>query len=471
MAISSKYSFKLIAAVLVISAVFVLYRKAPENTNVQYNKEGFSPKIVTINKGDVVTFINSSGLSFWPASDLHPSHLVYPEFDSKSALPSGQSWSFEFNKIGKWAFHDHLDPTKIGTVVVKGFPGSLLAQRVSQKIGDIFILIKGENEFVTKKIAECSTGLSFESGRQCWERAIGDVDKIFGTNAAFDFLQKASSLDPQIQGTCHYYSEYIGFLAYERFFRGQKPEIYKSADICGYGFYHAFLQELVSHTKDISQAYEYCEGLDYGGSGSFGKENCIQGMGIGLVFMNAGVYYGMDDIIVNLSASECGKFFSKDSEIADICINGVFSGLAHLYFGDHGIYLDLKKEDPFWVCRNFDISLQRECYPALSEVVYYSGGEDINKTVNHISAIKDDIARRLTAEKLGIAIYSSGYFKGRQHSPLFVCKFPDTEVSESCFDGYIKRYIAVEVRALEGKLKEEVCEIPDLPDYRKKTCN
>lgn len=87
---------------------------------------GFSPEILTIKVGETVTFVNKQSSPSWPASAVHPTHRSYPEqggcigskFDACKGLKNGESWSFTFNQKGTWKYHDHLDPSKIGTIIV-----------------------------------------------------------------------------------------------------------------------------------------------------------------------------------------------------------------------------------------------------------------------------------------------------------------------------------------------------------------
>lgn len=86
------------------------------------NPEGVTPKELTIAVGDTVEFRNSDVKPHWLASNPHPSHADYPEFDPKAALAPGGVWSFKFTKAGTWKFHDHLNgrDTKFqGTIIVK----------------------------------------------------------------------------------------------------------------------------------------------------------------------------------------------------------------------------------------------------------------------------------------------------------------------------------------------------------------
>lgn len=79
----------------------------------------YTPSDIEIKRCTKVTFINNDTVDHWPASDLHPTHGIYPEFDPKKEIKPGQSWSFVFNKAGPWKFHDHLYPTIYGTITVQ----------------------------------------------------------------------------------------------------------------------------------------------------------------------------------------------------------------------------------------------------------------------------------------------------------------------------------------------------------------
>lgn len=102
-------------------------------TIITYTDSGFSPASITIKKGETVTFKNKSSRSFWPASAMHPTHTVYPGsdikkcgtsdepniFDACHGIEQGAEWSFRFNNVGTWNYHDHLNASKYGSIVVQ----------------------------------------------------------------------------------------------------------------------------------------------------------------------------------------------------------------------------------------------------------------------------------------------------------------------------------------------------------------
>ncbi len=86
---------------------------------VVLSENGFSPQEITIRYGDSVEFTTNMAEPFWPASDLHPTHGIYPKFDPQEPIEPDKTWTFQFLKSGRWKFHDHLNPIFRGTITVK----------------------------------------------------------------------------------------------------------------------------------------------------------------------------------------------------------------------------------------------------------------------------------------------------------------------------------------------------------------
>ena len=85
---------------------------------VEMRDDGFYPPVIKIKKGTMARFVNKDKLWHWPASDLHPTHSIYPEFDPKKPVGPGEEWSFTFEKVGEWGYHDHLSPYVLGKIIV-----------------------------------------------------------------------------------------------------------------------------------------------------------------------------------------------------------------------------------------------------------------------------------------------------------------------------------------------------------------
>lgn len=100
--------------------------------SVTYSASGFSPKAVTVKKGEAVMWTNVSVEGMWVAVDEHPAHADYDgtdlkkhcatgagvSFDQCAASSAGSQWSFTFNKAGTWEYHNHANDKFVGTVTV-----------------------------------------------------------------------------------------------------------------------------------------------------------------------------------------------------------------------------------------------------------------------------------------------------------------------------------------------------------------
>lgn len=102
----------------------------PMSATVNYSANGFSPATVTIAQGGTVTFTSTDGSAMWIGSDEHPTHTEYDGTTRQAhcaagatlsfdACKTGTSYSFTFTKAGSFDYHNHVDASKGGTVVVK----------------------------------------------------------------------------------------------------------------------------------------------------------------------------------------------------------------------------------------------------------------------------------------------------------------------------------------------------------------
>lgn len=93
-----------------------------ETKTIIMKPDSFEPKNITIQKNTRIIFKNEDSQDRWPASALHPTHGVYPEFDPQEPVAAGSEWSFVFDKVGGWKYHDHLIPSLTGEITVVDGP-------------------------------------------------------------------------------------------------------------------------------------------------------------------------------------------------------------------------------------------------------------------------------------------------------------------------------------------------------------
>lgn len=85
---------------------------------VRYTNQGYEPAEIEISVGTMVQFINESDREMWVASNEHPGHTDLPTFDQFSPSSKSSVYTYTFDQVGTWSFHDHLEPALVGTINV-----------------------------------------------------------------------------------------------------------------------------------------------------------------------------------------------------------------------------------------------------------------------------------------------------------------------------------------------------------------
>lgn len=237
-----------------------------DRLTIRVDEEGFHPQKLMIQAGETVTFLNAGKEGHWPASNIHPTHAIYPAFDPKDTLRAGATWSFTFKRPGEWRYHDHIFPDRTGIVIVEGEENnppkkpskkqgpSLTKEAAKELLANVNMLEAAKNEMQLKKLLS-----------QAGARAVMD-DLLFDSGGG-------SRID------CHQEAHLIGRLAYEEF----GASVFKEGDAsCHSGFYHgaleAFLAEkgtanLAKNVEDVCDAFPTL----------FGRFECLHGIGHGLM--------------------------------------------------------------------------------------------------------------------------------------------------------------------------------------------
>ncbi len=103
---------------------------APLSATITYSANGFAPSTVTVKKGGTVTWRNQGSSDMWVASAQHPTHTAYSGTTlqehcddavdtSLDQCDNGAIYSFTFDKVGTWRYHNHSNSSHFGTVIVE----------------------------------------------------------------------------------------------------------------------------------------------------------------------------------------------------------------------------------------------------------------------------------------------------------------------------------------------------------------
>ena len=91
----------------------------PVYVTMEMSQNGFKPVQIMIKKGTIVRFTNVGEGDVWPASNPHPSHTAYQDFDARRKVKPMETYEFKFKNVGTWDCHDHLSPGLTCRIVVE----------------------------------------------------------------------------------------------------------------------------------------------------------------------------------------------------------------------------------------------------------------------------------------------------------------------------------------------------------------
>jgi hypothetical protein len=329
---------------------------------VQIRDEGFVPPTLHVGRGTVVVFENRGAKPHWPASNIHPTHHIYPEFDAKRALEPGERWVFRFDRAGQWGFHDHLTPELAGRIVVtetgQWLPADAMTRawrgviELARDGWDATVLGAGRlyyrvfpRELETtlarlnvRRIATDDRVLRYWVGLAGPERLVARLLEGSGGGRAFD---------------CHQEAHQIGRAAYTHL----GGAVFRRGDSsCHAGFYHGAMEAFVAERGTANLAAEIdrlCGSFDT----RFGAFQCYHGVGHGVMANEA---YDLPRAL-----HTCGGLATRVAQGA--CYEGAFmeNVVSALGFGAQRGHRSLwLSRDPHFPCNALgrDDRVQFHCY-------------------------------------------------------------------------------------------------------------
>ena len=312
---------------------------------VTLTADGFDPSYIVVRKGTEVIFSTDTGEDFWPASNSHPDHTALPEFDPRRPIAPDETWSFVFDKVGAWAYHDHIRAFLGGTVAVVGEDGDQLDIRRCREFSSL-----SENEKVN-----------------CFENFEFNVLSYMDVKNAFEALNFFYSINQDsVFDSCHNHMHIIGDVAYREYAnRGSLKNLdwpQGVISMCSSGFLHGFFDHYIKETENIDSIKDVCQGIadQYDFAGEYILFNCYHGIGHGYTVGPAfgSENYGDDVAISKEAVARCDETFIEEPDKKS-CFSGVFNTLA-FWKGSQEYGLSIDLDAPFAVCDAQDVKMSRD---------------------------------------------------------------------------------------------------------------
>lgn len=417
----------ILGLVIIASAVYFGAQTNPQTHTVNLTQDGFSPKEITINKGDTVIFTTKRNQPFWPASNLHPTHEIYPEFDPKKPIEPDESWSFTFSKVGKWKYHDHLASLYRGVINV--------AYKKSQ--------------------ADDCSKVSKDQKLACFENLVDKTLKDKGLGEAFEALAILYKNEPQFTLSCHDFAHKLGAKAYQLFSQKEDFQLSDKSSYCGYGFYHGFMETLLQTTGDMGEARRFCEYADIQlkKTTSDAGGACFHGIGHGAVDGSDPRTWGDPQKMIEPALELC-KIVSNDENPPTSpagergepprygklfrCVTGVFNALEILSTSNK-YKLSLNKDDPFGMCKTQPARYKEACFMQFIVAVMSLTGNDFIQSAEIIDTIKEDKYAIPTLQSLVVELPHQG--KTDYSETLTYCRSLSERFRETCVYAYAEGFM------------------------------
>ena len=307
----------------------------PNSWVVEFRDDGFVPKRLEIEVGQQVQFVNSSESSLWPASNIHPTHQVMPEFDAGSPVGAEGVWAFTFDKPGFWRYHNHMVPEHSGLIVATGGDAGQPVESLSLDVGDL--KFKDPPDLTPKALTDLFTN----------DVLLRQYIRDYGPANTVKLVAEAGDVVGQL---CHERAHVTGRTAYELF--GAAAFALASHE-CEAGAYHGATEAMFKERGTVnleSDVQVICGSSDV----FFFRLNCIHGVGHGLMAWTSYELYDSLDL--------CDRLETDRDQRA--CYSGVFmenvvGGLS----GTMGHFTDyLSDEDPHYPCNALTDRYVAPCY-------------------------------------------------------------------------------------------------------------
>lgn len=395
---------------LVFSLLFFFPLRAfahEETTTIAITGNGFEPANALFHQGSKVLFLNRDTRAHWPASDPHPTHEIYPEFDPKRTIAPGDVWGFTFERVGKFGFHDHLNPHVRGVIEVVAEQGSQARTKPPEK--PIWLTFW---EKITAFFYREPKGEDFKKlGDQEKFSTLEKMANSKGAKRVWQYLLTTYHGESGSSGNIHDLAHLAGKLFFDK---DSWPGLTSCSVTFAFGCYHGFLdQAFVDDLDRLGQAEIICAGFGSRESGPYGS--CVHGIGHGVASFyrttdlksalescrtlpSAGVNFCTDGVFMEF-ARNTGENFYKSNDPLTVCQN--YPVLAHSCGRNLPTVLlsrqDKTKAETVSICSQQSANTAQGCFDALAFMIAGESGGQAQKVVAGCQIFSD---KKLAADCL-----------------------------------------------------------------------
>lgn len=399
------------------------------------------PSELAIEAGETVRFVNRSGNPMWPASDSHPSHSLYREFDPRRPVEPDSSWQFTFTRSGTWEYHDHMASRVTGSITVAG-----------------------EEESIEECIRKNEGNASIYP--ECWQKDVVQIIEQEGLSAAFKRLEHFYTTSPRFRSNCHDVMHAVGAAAYDAYSHTGDIVAESGTAYCGFGFFHGFMEamQFAEGANQFAGTRAYCEELSV--THPWLRGTCFHGIGHAVFDSLSAELWGDPIAMTEAAVAACETAGGAVEDRAK-CGSGIYNSYANAMSAEN-YFLSFDDLDVAGYCGSQPPSYRNYCY----------GEVGIGYLSNRRLSYEEDLAFIWNLEPGSHAymlyVYFGHYTKVRaddldfsQIAPLCTA-FPKQEHWQACVTGVLQGVREESLPATAHHIQFDFC--AELPEHMRHTC-
>ncbi len=220
--------------------------------------------------------------------------------------------------------------------------------------------------------------------QQCFAEEIEQILATNGFSAAFDALIVFSKQDVNFATACHGNAHELGNAAYYLHAKGETIEYTPKMSYCGYGFFHGFMEALLTQTGNFDEAVSFCTSFDtnFKSTVSGGRNACFHGIGHGAVDGSDPRAWGDPSAMISEAMKLCARL-PEENNARYLCETGAYNSL-EILSQDSKYGLEIIPADPYAFCSNEPRSRRGGCYTNMIPAVLVLFHNDFKKAIDYI---------------------------------------------------------------------------------------
>ena len=309
---------------------------------------------------------------------------------------------------------------------------------------------------------------------RCWAELLERKIWSEGLGNAFHLLTKLYVSEPNAPKLCHLLTHRIGEIAYQKFGKDGGAARMPEAAFCHFGFYHGFMEALVTNGGNAAEARAFCTVIEsdlQGGIAPDAAPQCFHGIGHGMVNGHEPGLWGNARAMTSRALNLC-------EEVADTaarryrCAAGVFNGLAIFYVRqEYGLSMaGIDPEDPLRTCRGQKPEYRMPCYGNMQPVLTKLTGRNFSKIASIIERLPDD------NDAASTIWYHAGFHMAQRlgemnlHDDILVCRSLREPLRLPCIQGLATGFLWYGLPGQEYESAVRFCNTNELAGREQRAC-